>query len=456
MLNISKNKINKSLDLSKYKSFQKACSTTHYKYFNRMLMVFSVFLLVFLFLPWTQNVSGSGYVTTLKPNQRPQTIQSQIAGRIEKWYVQEGDFVNKGDTILHLSEIKSAYLDPQLVTRTNNQALSKINSMAAYTDKIQSLKNQVKALRQEQNIKQKQLLNKFTQTQLKKVSDSMQVVASTNNYEIANLQFKRAEQLEQQGLKARKDVEEKSLKKEQTRSKLTAAQNKFLITKNLLENLQLESNRLNAYYTDKISKSESDRYSAESAKYQAEAEVAKLQNQSSNYQIRNAMYFIKAPQSGYINKTLVGGIGENIKDGQPIINIMPASYDLAVETYIAPIDIPLIYKGVGVRVRFDGWPAIFFSGWPSASYGTFAGKVVAIENYISKNGKFRILIAPDPSQEEWPKQLHPGSGAKTIALLQDVPMWYEFWRQLNGFPPNYYTPQSKKLSSDNKDNKAKK
>jgi len=23
--------------------------------------------------------------------------------------------------------------------------------------------------------------------------------------------------------------------------------------------------------------------------------------------------------------------------------------------------------------------------------------------------------------------------------LNDVPVWYEIWRQINGFPPEYYT-----------------
>jgi len=96
-----------------------------------------------------------------------------------------------------------------------------------------------------------------------------------------------------------------------------------------------------------------------------------------------------------------------------------------------------------VRIQFDGWPAIFFSGWPNASFGTYAGKVVAIETFISDNGKFRILIAPDPEGEPWPENLRVGSGAYTIALLEDVPIWYEMWRQLNGFPPNYYRPDTK-------------
>jgi adhesin transport system membrane fusion protein len=42
-----------------------------------------------------------------------------------------------------------------------------------------------------------------------------------------------------------------------------------------------------------------------------------------------------------------------------------------------------------------------------------------------------------------------GSGSRTIALLEDVPIWYELWRQLNSFPPNYYQPEgSTKGKSD--------
>ncbi|MEZ4980233.1 MAG: biotin/lipoyl-binding protein [Saprospiraceae bacterium] len=54
----------------------------------------------------------------MNPEHRPQTIHSTIAGRIEKWYVQEGQLIKKGDTIVHLSEIKTEYFDPMLVERT--------------------------------------------------------------------------------------------------------------------------------------------------------------------------------------------------------------------------------------------------------------------------------------------------------------------------------------------------
>ena len=158
---------------------------------------------------------------------------------------------------------------------------------------------------------------------------------------------------------------------------------------------------------------------------------------------------MRAPQSGYINKAIIGGIGETFKEGQQLVSIMPSDFDIAVETYVKPIDLPLIHNGEKVRIQFDGWPSIVFSGWPYNSFGTFGGKVVAIERFISPNGKYRVLLAPDPDEQPWPEALRIGAGASTLALLEDVPIWYELWRKLNGFPPNYYTP------SDSNDSKEK-
>jgi hypothetical protein len=46
------------------------------------------------------------------------------------------------------------------------------------------------------------------------------------------------------------------------------------------------------------------------------------------------------------------------------------------------------------------------------------------------------LVTPDANQEPWPEQLRLGSGVYGWTMLNDVPIWYEIWRQLNGFPPS--------------------
>ncbi|MFZ9719149.1 MAG: hypothetical protein ACO3BD_07315 [Chitinophagaceae bacterium] len=54
---------------------------------------------------------------------------------------------------------------------------------------------------------------------------------------------------------------------------------------------------------------------------------------------------------------------------------------------------------------------------------------------------FRVLVAEDRYDRPWPKDLKLGTGAISFALLKDVPIWYELWRQVNGFPPDYYKNQ---------------
>ena len=146
------------------------------------------------------------------------------------------------------------------------------------------------------------------------------------------------------------------------------------------------------------------------------------------------------------------GIGETVKEGEAIVSIVPLDVQLAAEIYIRPVDLPLVKKGQTLRLEFDGWPAIIFgSGWPAASFGTFGGQVYAVENNISKNGLYRVLIEEEDSiLEPWPEPLRVGSGVKAFALLNDVPVWYELWRQLNGFPPEYYTGPESIKSSDSK------
>ncbi len=441
MLNIARNSLNKTVKLEGYKSTDRVFHQRYYKHFNRFLKGFGIVMIILLFLPWTQNVTGNGFLTTLKPDQRPQTIQSPIPGRIEKWYVQEGDYVKKGDTILFISEIKNEYFDPNLVERTGDQIRAKSASVTSYEGKVKALRNQMSSLVNERSLKLEQARNKLLQANLKVQSDSIDLEAAKTNIRIAERQYERVVQLESEGLKAITDLEEKRLKLQETQAKLISQENKLLAAKNEVLNSRVEINRVQNEYTNKLSKAESDMFTAQSSQFDSEAQVTKLENEFTNYSMRNDMYYIRAPQNGFINKAIQGGLGQTFKEGESLVGIMPADIDMAVETFVEPLDLPLIHLGEKVRVQFDGWPVIVFSGWPNVSYGTYGGVVVAVETFISDNGKYRILLAPDPDDHSWPVELRAGSGANTIALLEDVPIWYELWRQLNGFPPNYYQPE---------------
>lgn len=452
MLNISEKSISEDFKKDSYIAFGAVFQPTSPKKVARYILIFFVILIGVLCLPWTQNIQASGVLTSLKPEQRPQTIQSTIAGRIEKWYVREGDLVQKGDTIVQLSEIKVDYFDPDLIDRTESQIEAKEGALEAYLDKVQALENQVRALEAGMRMKIEQTRNKVIQVGYKVISDSIDYQASAVNLDIAQKQLDREQELYKQGLKSLTDLEAKKLKVQETNAKMISQENKLQNTRNELLNAKLELETVRNEYLDKIAKSESEKFSAVTSLYDTEAGIAKMRNTLSNYSIRSGFYYITAPQTGYLTKAIKAGLGETVKEGEEIISIMPFEFELAVELYVKPMDFALMEKGQHVRFIFDGWPNIVFSGWPGASVGTFGGTVVAIDNFANNDGKYRVLVAPDKGDKRWPEALRPGSGAKGMALIKDVPLWYELWRQLNGFPPDYYKMN---IPSTNKDEKKK-
>jgi len=412
------------------------------KRISRLMLCLLLLFLVFMFLPWTQNIQTQGSVTTLLPNQRPQEIQSIIGGRIENWYVTEGDYVRKGDTIVRISEVKENYLDPKLLEQTEKQIRAKESSVSSYTSKIEAINRQISQLELNQDMTLKQAKNKVSQEQLKVSSEAAELEAAKTSEQIAKQQFSRDSGLLKQGIKSPFDVENRRVKWQETVAKRISVENKLLTAKASLENARYELRNIAAEYGEKMAKTESERFSAISNQMETEAEVSKLRNQFSNYTIRSGFYTILAPQDGYVTKTLASGIGETIKEGEPICTVMPSAVHLAVEMYVDPMDMPLVKKGQHVNFVFDGWPTIVFSGWPNYTYGTFPGRVFAIDNTPSNNGKYRLLVAPEVGGKSWPSQLRVGTGSHGYLLLNRVRVWYEIWRQLNGFPPDYYKQHS--------------
>jgi multidrug efflux pump subunit AcrA (membrane-fusion protein) len=397
--------------------------------------IFGIIVLT-MFLPWTQNIHSYGKMTTYKLQDRPQELQSIIAGRIEEWNVQEGQFVKKGDTIARLSEVKEKFLDTNLLARLQEQINAKKESQGSYSSKVVALNTQIRALQEGLQLSLQKANNKIKQAQYKVTADSIDVIASMTDYDIAVVQLKRADSMFVKGLISLTDLERRRLKVQEANAKRISAENKLLASRNEMINANIEVSSIEADYIDKISKSESDMNSALSYLYETDGEVAKMNNEYMNMRIRQGFYYVTAPQDGYVVQAKKQGVGENVKEGEVIATIMPAKPNLAVELYVDPMDIVLLDKGRKVRLQFDGWPALVFSGWPNYSFGTFGG-VVAVIDYIDTKGKYRILVIPDPEDEPWPKQLRVGSGVYGWAMLKNVPIWYELWRQMNGFPPDY-------------------
>ena len=407
------------------------------------LFTFLAFVFI-MFLPWTQNIKTQGNVSTLYQEQRPQKLNSPIPGRISKWYVKNGDVVKKGDTILQISEIKDDYLDPLLVERTQEQVQAKKGVREYYNAKISTTENQIAAITAAKDLKLNQIKIKIAQLQNKLKAEQAELTAVNNELKIAQDQLNRQNKMYEEGLVSLTQLQQRNVSYQNALAKKTSAENKLAQTQQEIAAQNIEQNAVIQEYTEKLSKTEGDRFQSMGQVAGSTGDIAKLENQVATYKVRKGLYYILATQDGQITQLTKAGIGEIVKDAETIGIIVPKKIDYIAEIYVKPVDLPLIRENQKVMLTFDGFPAIVFSGWPNSSYGTFSGKIIAIENSISENGLFKAIVAEDKTQKRWPPNMKIGTGASGIAILNDVPIWYEIWRNINGFPPDYYQVNTQK------------
>jgi len=66
--------------------------------------------------PWQQTSTGFGKVVAFSPDERIQTVDAPLSGRISRWFVQEGDTVETGDPIVEILDI-----DPDILARLKRE-----------------------------------------------------------------------------------------------------------------------------------------------------------------------------------------------------------------------------------------------------------------------------------------------------------------------------------------------
>jgi multidrug efflux pump subunit AcrA (membrane-fusion protein) len=406
-----------------------------YQTLARWTIGLTVALVLALFLPWQQNVQGKGKVSALSPQDRPQTLPSRIDGRIERWLVPEGTFVLAGTAIVEISEIKDDYLDPELVERTKEQLDAKAQANRDKAEKADALARQIDALERSLEFKRAQVGNKVAQYQAA-------VAQAVLDDSVAADQFRRREQLfaSPLGLVSLNDLQA-------ARVRAQAASAKLVEKRNELANAEVELQAIEAEYREKIEKARSDLLATLAEVQEGLGEVSKLRNKVATLEVRRGYWRIEAPQDGYVVRAVRQGVGEMVKAGDPIVTVQPSVAERAVELFVRPIDVPLLRRGRKVRLQFEGWPALQFSGWPSVSVGTFGGVIAVIDQVSAPDGTFRVLVTPDPDDDPWPEQLRIGTSVYGWAMLDEVRVWFELWRQLNGFPPSIRPEDAERMEA---------
>lgn len=391
-------------------------------------LLFLAFAVLTMMLPWQQNVTARGQVTAFSPSERVQTIDAPVSGLITKWYVQEATKVQAGDVLLEISDT-----DPQYQTRLESQRNNQEIKLNTKQEELFAYELQLKNLMSSRDAKIAATKYKLDVANQKKLSSEESVSSATATLEAATAQHKRLARLLKDGLVSRRDVEVAERDEIIARRSMNSA-------KAQLQSALAEVKSANADIRQITAETEAKLASTKAVINKIKGELAETQNSLTKAEIdlsRQNMQRITAPRSGTIFQLPVNSQSQIIKQGDPLLVILPDAQKRAVELWVDGRDAPLIYKGVEVRIEFEGWPAIQVPGWSNMNVGTFVGTVAFVDPTDNGRGQFRVMVLPKEGERAWPdvRVLRQGVMAKGWLLLDEVSVGYELWRLLNNFPP---------------------
>lgn len=391
--------------------------------------IFVTLPVALLLVPWVQNVSGAGRVSALDPLDRTQVIPAPVSGRLVRLEVQEGALVKKGDLLAEMED-----QDPQYALRLQQQYLFAQEKVDAAKGQVDNYELQLESLEDTREAAVNSASFELRQA-IEKVRAEQQAQSAAE----ADLEQKRADRERKWNLftngvaseldfqKAERDWLAAQAKVEEAKAKVEQARNDELAKSAKIDQVGGE-------YRAKLDSTRSSRDEARSKVALAEKElteaVTKLERQKTQT--------VNAPRDGYVLRVHAANSADLLSQGDPLIELIPTTETLAVELWVSGNDAPLITPGRKVRLQFEGWPAVQFAGWPSAAVGTFGGQVAVVDARGGPDGRFRLLVVPDPEDEPWPEErfLRQGARANGWVLLDTVSLGYEIWRQLNAFPPS--------------------
>lgn len=397
-------------------------ATRYTRLFSRALVLaFIVFILGNLFLPWRQFVSGTGRVIAFNPLDRRINVEAQVSGRVKHLHVTEGQHVKKGDLIVEIQDN-----DPDLIA-----------NLRAQREAIESRRNFALG-------RVESLIAQITQQELAKAQAidgaEQRVAAAKIAAETAALNYTRTHALFEKGLSSQREHELATLQRDSTSADLKSA--------------KATLNRTSNDFDATISSIHAQKGSAHGDVATAERDLSVIDVQINQTQRQ----IVEAPRDGIVLQVAATD-GTYLRPGSLICVIIPETDSRFVEIWVNGNDMPLIQvrkeengivtPGSQVRLAFEGWPAVQMIGWPQLAIGTFGGEVVFVDATDDGMGRFRVVIGPaddvvdrgdgkGPIKVGWPDKqrwLRQGVRANAWVMLDQVPLWFELWRQMNGFPP---------------------
>ncbi len=436
----------------------------------KWLVLFMVIALVaMVFAPWQQNIKGDGSVVAFDPVNRPQAVQAPVKGVIAEIGegVAENARVTKGQLIYRIAD-----QDPQYLSRLREQVTNTQDQLDAAKQRLERTTEQLSANTRVVAAKEEEI-SSVRAGQIESLSAAAAYVematnklaaereglqAATDAVWQADLDFQRKKQLSEKGLETGLKFQEADLKLRQAKAKQAMAQQYVNAAENEVSAKQKDREAKRQEWEGKINKVLSELEKSKSDVSKAEIEITKTREEISKTKnslakletqlARQETQEVVAPRDGYIMRLVAYDKSAIVKQGDPLFTIVPETDKPAVQIWVNGNDAPLIDPGRPVRLQFEGWPAAQFSGWPSVAIGTFGGTVALVDPTDDGAGKFRVVVVPDEDDNPWPEYPYLRQGVRVHGwvLLDQVPLGYELWRRMNGFPQSLKSKNDQKAS----------
>ena len=381
-----------------------------------------------LLTPWQQNITGSGRVTAFAPLERQQTVEAPVSGRIVQWQAREGAKVKTGDVLMEIVDV-----DPEQLERLRRQTDAAAAKLAAKEEELRAYRLQVDNLLTTRNLQVATAQYRLDVARQRALSASEAIASARATLDTAAIQTGRLQRLLGDGLVSKRDFEVAERDGIVARRNLNSAQAALNAAQAEQSAAEAEIGRIRADAQARI-----DSATASANKTLSELEDSRSSLLKSEIDLsRQQSQVVKAPRDGSILRLVANPQSDIVKQGDPLLVLVPDSDVKAVELWVNGNDAVLIMPGRHARLQFEGWPAIQFAGWTELAVGTFGGTVAFVDSTDDGKGKFRVLIVPDQADRPWPSErfLRQGVRVNGWVILNRVTMAYELWRQLNAFPP---------------------
>lgn len=395
----------------------------------RILFSLTVVALIGMFFaPWQQNAVGTGRVIAYSPNERALEVQAPVEGRVVRWRFNEGEHVERGDVIVELSDN-----DPQVLERYRRQRDASQGRVEASERSIAALQEQIASIQEMRELTLQAADAQIFMAQNQVEAARMRREAAEAKEQAAAIQRNRVTTLAAEGLDSQRDLELARRNALEAKADVKGAEAALLAAKSTVAAKRAERESKASELDAKMAEVRDKLFDAKAKLANAQTNLAEVERALA----RQNSLEVEAPRAGMLLEVTAREGSAYVEQGEKLAVVVPSADQRAVELFISGNDAPLVVTGQRVQLQFEGWPAIQFAGWPEAAVGTFSGEVSFVDAKAQPDGRFRV-VAVQSDDADWPDDevLRQGNAVNGWVLLNEVPLGYELWRQLNGFPPD--------------------